>query len=448
MWFVAVLLLSSLSVSQADTPANCTFEEVAGNWIFYIGQGGNTNKLQCDEFKVVRELGIQLLFPDMAVDQAGNVGFWTMIYNQGFEVQINGSKYFAFSKYTKSGKEAVSYCDQTMNGWSHDAANSQVNWACYYGKKITKVPPKKNPLFSISNLKTRKYVPNKDYIHQINKAQTSWKAGVYDEYRKMTIADMMRRSGSKHRFTLPKPRPATQENLLAAASLPEEFDWRNVDSVNYVSPVRNQGSCGSCYTFGTMGMFEARLRVLTNNSDTRILSTQDIVSCSEYSQGCEGGFPYLVSKYAEDFGVIEEKCYPYEGKDSQCKQSSCSRLYGKAYRYVGGFYGACNEVLMKMELVKNGPMAVSFMVYNDFMHYKGGVYHHTGLQDHFNPFEITNHAVLAVGYGVDKESKEKFWIVKNSWGDSWGENGFFRIRRGTDECAIESIAVSAEPVLH
>ena len=133
MWFVAVFLVSFLSLSQADTPANCTFEEVAGNWIFYIGQGGNTNKLKCDDFKVVRELGIQLFFPDLAVDQAGNVGFWTMIYNQGFEVQINGSKYFAFSKYTKSGKEAVSYCDQTMNGWAHDAVNSQVNWSCYYG---------------------------------------------------------------------------------------------------------------------------------------------------------------------------------------------------------------------------------------------------------------------------------------------------------------------------
>ena len=77
--------------------------------------------------------------------------------------------------------------------------------------------------------------------------------------------------------------------LQAASSLPEEFDWRNVNGVNYVSPVRNQGHCGSCYAFGTMGMFEGRLRVLTNNSDTRILSTQEIVSCSEYSQGCEGG---------------------------------------------------------------------------------------------------------------------------------------------------------------
>lgn len=100
---------------------------------------------------------------------------------------------------------------------------------------------------------------------------------------------------------------------------------------------------------------------------------------------------------------------------------------------------------MKMELVANGPIAVSFEVYNDFSQYKGGIYHHTGigLRSKFDPFHLTNHAVLAVGYGADKKTGEKYWIVKNSWGAQWGENGYFRIRRGTDECSIESIAVAA-----
>ena len=65
--------------------------------------------------------------------------------------------------------------------------------------------------------------------------------------------------------------------------------------------------------------------------------------------------------------------------------------------------------------------------------------------DKFDPFEETNHAVLVVGYGVDHDSGEKFWIVKNSWGTNWGEDGFFRIRRGTDEIGIESVALYAKP---
>lgn len=106
---------------------------------------------------------------------------------------------------------------------------------------------------------------------------------------------------------------------------------------------------------------------------------------------------------------------------------------------------------MKIELVRNGPLIVAFEVYDDFFSYKGGIYHHTGERDYanfkFNPFEETNHAVLLVGYGTDKNSGENFWIVKNSWGTGWGERGFFRIRRGTDECAIESIAVGSDIVV-
>ena len=100
---------------------------------------------------------------------------------------------------------------------------------------------------------------------------------------------------------------------------------------------------------------------------------------------------------------------------------------------------------MQLALVQDGPVAVSFQVYGDFMTYQSGIYQHTGLTDHFNPFEITNHVVLVVGYG--QENGVKFWTVKNSWGATWGEEGFFRIRRGVDECAIESIAVETDSII-
>lgn len=101
---------------------------------------------------------------------------------------------------------------------------------------------------------------------------------------------------------------------------------------------------------------------------------------------------------------------------------------------------------MRLELVKNGPITVAFEVYKDFLSYKGGVYVHSGLDNKFNPFELTNHAVLAVGYGYDEASKLPYWIVKNSWGEKWGLSGYFKILRGADECAIESVALQSKPV--
>jgi len=102
---------------------------------------------------------------------------------------------------------------------------------------------------------------------------------------------------------------------------------------------------------------------------------------------------------------------------------------------------------MKEALVTGGPLSVSFEVYDDFTMYKSGVYHHVALlSGPFQPLELTNHAVLLVGYGTDEATGDDFWIVKNSWGPDWGEDGFFRIRRGTDECGIESMAVEVSVI--
>ena len=79
-------------------------------------------------------------------------------------------------------------------------------------------------------------------------------------------------------------------------------------------------------------------------------------------------------KYGQDFGLIEESCFPYEGRDMSCQKSMCKRHYTRDYYYVGGYYGACNEPLMREELVKNGPIAVSFEVYKDFVAYKVNLY--------------------------------------------------------------------------
>jgi cathepsin C len=457
MLVFALLVAACHSGVRADTPANCTYEELRGQWTFYVGEGGHTNKIDCSKMGPVSyKYHLTLDFPDVVKDEFGNKGFWTLIYNQGFEVVIHGRKFFAFSKYTGTMENSTSYCDQTFPGWTHDVAGR--DWACYYGTKKARALLAKTSS-SVDEVKglafpkdpQRLFIHDYEMVYQINKQQSMWTAGHYPEYETMTLEDLVNRAGgAKSRIPdIPKPALASDEVKKSVADLPASFDWRNIKGINYVSPVRNQGNCGSCYAFSAAGMNEARLRVATNNTVQLVFSPQDVVDCSPYSQGCDGGFPYLIGgKYSEDFGMVEESCNPYVGTGTgSCgTKPSCARHYVTRYEYIGGYYGACNEEQMMLALVNHGPLSVSFQVYSDFQQYKGGIYHHTGVKSRFNPFQLTNHAVLLVGYGVDHDSGVKFWTIKNSWGDSWGEQGYFRIRRGTDECAVESIAVQAFPV--
>lgn len=451
--FISLLVYFAVGLPAVlgDTPANCTYDDILGTWTFHIGPTGYDNTLDCGQFDVNRSLTVQLVFPDTAVDEYGNKGFWTLIYNQGFEVVVGQRKYFAFSNYTISMQNhtVTSYCDSTLNGWSHDLWDH--NWECYFGVKTdigASESVKSHPVVEFDL--NRKYIPNKMYIDEINSKQSLWQATHYPEVSQMTLHDRFWRAGGVPKYGrphFPSTAPVSEEVQKVADQLPDSFDWSNVNGVNYVSPVRNQGQCGSCYAFASMAMLEARLRIATNNSVSVVLSPQDVMGCSEYSQGCAGGFPYLIAgKYAQDFGAIEESCFPYVAHDSSCtEKKGCLRYYSTNYFYIGGFYGACNEAQMRIELVKNGPIAVGFEVYSDFDKYTQGIYKHTGLEDQFNPWEITNHAVLVIGYG--EEEGVKYWLVKNSWGPTWGEQGYFRIVRGDDECGIESMAVAATPVV-
>ncbi|KAM8853311.1 dipeptidyl peptidase 1 [Synchiropus picturatus] len=450
LWTVALcLILVWAQRTSADTPANCTYEDLLGTWLFQVSKGGQDKSINCSAQAMdASAVVVNLDKLSVATDQLGNSGFFTLIYNQGFEVVINGYKWFGFFKFSEEGAKVTSYCDQTLPGWVHDVLGN--NWACFIGKKLEPIPPQVDykPFYN-SRLLQIPYKRNLEIIDSINSFQKHWKAVSYPEHEQYTLQELLYRAGGPA-SRIPRrvgTFPVTADTARLASALPDHWDWRNVSGVNFVSPVRNQASCGSCYSFATMGMLESRIRILTNNSETPVLSPQQVVSCSQYSQGCDGGFPYLIGKYIQDFGVVDESCFPYIAKNSPCGvPKSCGRVYTAEYNYVGGFYGGCSEAAMMLELVKNGPMAVAFEVYPDFMHYKKGIYHHTGLMDPFNPFELTNHAVLLVGYGRCHMTGQKYWIVKNSWGTTWGEDGYFRIRRGSDECSIESIAVAATPI--
>jgi cathepsin C len=142
---------------------------------------------------------IKLNFPDVAIDGQGNVGFWTLVYNQGFEVVINGRKYFSFFLYKKND----SFCDDTFISTSHSVGVNPNDWSCFHAVKSEKIKKLESKL-QIDNKQLEDvqehtfYKTNTNFIDQINSAQSLWTAKSYDHMNKMTIMDVIRRAGGKN----------------------------------------------------------------------------------------------------------------------------------------------------------------------------------------------------------------------------------------------------------
>lgn len=300
------------------------------------------------------------------------------------------------------------------------------------------------------------FQPNYQFVEMVNKDHSStWQASVHKEFVGKRMTEMMRMLGRRTfnknadasvpfspRFADRAPRRTEQYERLIKA-LPKNFDWKAYDT-----PIRNQGECGSCYSMAAVNVYEVRLRIATNNKNPHKyiqLSPQSVLSCSHENQGCEGGYPFLVGKFAQEFGIMEEQCFPYKAADLECSHAckGGKRYFAKNYRYLGGYYGSANEYLMMKELHAKGPMIVAFQAPSSLFYYTGGVF--TGprpktegkTENGVHAWEQTNHAVVLMGWG--EENGTKYWLIKNTWGPRWGENGYFRIRRGTDECGIESM---------
>lgn len=125
-------------------------------------------------------------------------------------------------------------------------------------------------------------------ISKINTVQSSWEATAYHDWEEYSIEDVLKRLGgikSRIHWRPKRQLSVSEETQRLANQLPDSFDWRNVKGRNFVSPVRNQGACGSCYAFASMAMLEARYRIMTNGTEQLVFSPQDIVECSEYAQG-------------------------------------------------------------------------------------------------------------------------------------------------------------------
>jgi len=219
---------------------------------------------------------------------------------------------------------------------------------------------------------------------------------------------------------LPDEEPFVGEEIYSGeesiVSIPPSVDWRS-NGGNYVSSVKNQGSCGSCWAFAVTGALESKAMISLGTPGKNLnLSEQIVLSCSG-AGSCGGGHINSASSFLYDYGNGREGCYPYTGKNGNC-ENACSNRTIRPYRLTSSWaWVSTNVDSMKNAIANYGPIATTLAVYRDFYYYTEGVYRHT-----WGEFRGL-HAVLAVGYN----DVGGYFIVKNSWGTGWGLGGYFKI---------------------
>ena len=201
---------------------------------------------------------------------------------------------------------------------------------------------------------------------------------------------------------------------------PATLDWRNVGGISYVSPVKSQGSCGSCWAFATTAGTESQLMIATGGMPID-LAEQILVSCSN-AGSCSGGVTVNASNFIRDVGLPLESCFKYTATNNVCS-NACLNWQDNTYKIKG--WHRASTTYIKVDDIRNalftyGPLIVTMSVYSDFYSYRSGVYSYaTGSY-------VGDHAVLVVGY----DDAQRAFVVKNSWGSGWGEAGYFMISYG------------------
>ena len=229
------------------------------------------------------------------------------------------------------------------------------------------------------------------------------------------------------RADIPPPPPAP----------PAPFDWAQK---GVVTPVKDQGQCGSCWSFSTTGSVESAWAVAGNPLVS--LSEQYLVSCDTTSDGCDGGWPYSAMDFLASTGAITEASYPYEsGNGSSLPCESNGRVHAAAnatgFQAVAGNTSAAREEALADWLAAYSPVSI---LVDDmttlWWSYVGGIM--TACCD-----VATNHAVLLTGYDNNATSNLSYWKIKNSWSAEWGVSGYVWLARGSNECGIGSFPTIA-----
>ena len=307
--------------------------------------------------------------------------------------------------------------------------------------------------YNTNEIKEREIIKHRYEIisKKINNLNTTWKATTYDRDYTPLLGTIVEEGKS-----LPEMSFLTQN-----FKLPENFDLRQkYPRCQSLKEVRDQANCGSCWAFGAVEAMSDRICIKSGQKLQTRVSAQNLLSCcTNCGNGCNGGYAHLAWQYWKDTGIStgglygdKTYCQPYFLKncglscpnyiaatpyckrncnDGNRKSYSTEMTYGASAYYVSG------EAGIMQELYLNGPVEANFMVYEDFYTYRSGIYHHvTGSYRGW-------HSVKVIGWGV--QNGVKYWLCVNSWNTAWGDRGFFKIRRGNNECSIENTAYAGIP---
>merc|ERR1712227_167692 len=299
------------------------------------------------------------------------------------------------------------------------------------------------------------------FINSINNAGSTWTAGrnFHPATSHNFLRTLMGVHPSAHLF-LPKIRDVIKGSN---PDIPDSFDPRTTwPDCPTIKEIRDQGGCGSCWAFGAVTAMSDRICIHSKGEQHAHVSAENLLSCC-YS----GGFPGAAWSYWSRKGLVSggnygssQGCQPYEieacehhvnGTRPPCAEGistpKCHRNcenpnydvnYEQDKSYGQKSYSIKNDVKqIQVELMTNGPAEAAFTVFEDFVNYKSGVYQHVSGK------ALGGHAIRLLGWG--EENGTPYWLVANSWNYDWGDNGTFKILRGSDHCGIESGVVAGLP---
>ena len=266
------------------------------------------------------------------------------------------------------------------------------------------------------------YEDNIKFIERHNSKNSSYEIGVNQFINRSYI------NGTTNETSHYIPSDHTMVNILTDKRVPKEVDWVTKGAV---SSVKNQLQCGSCWAFSASESIEGEWFLKHNQLYN--LSEQELVDCSSYlgNQGCEGGSMDNAFEYVIQNGLCLNVSYPYNASDGQCQNQTCTKKV-----HIDKYYDVPqnNENQLEKAVAKQ-PVSVAIQAnLQSFQLYKKGIYSDPECGDQLD------HGVLAVGYGFDPMYEMEYWLVKNSWGDTWGENGYIRMAKDIDnpegQCGI------------